>query len=73
MSPHRLIYSKVYVDIENLFSFWFCLRDLFVKNEDAPCYAQSIHVNGALGMGQFQLVRSFHIHDQSPKFITSLY
>ena len=50
---HRLVYSKVYVDMENLFLFQFCLRDLFVKNKDAPCYARPIHGKGALALGQF--------------------
>jgi len=49
--------------MENLFLFWFCLRDLFVKNEDTPCYARFIHEKGALALGQFQLARSFYIHD----------
>ena len=49
-APHRLVYSKVYVDMENLFLFIFCLRDLFVKNEDAPCYARPIHGEGALAL-----------------------
>ena len=39
--------------MDNLFLFQFCLCDLFVKNEDAPCYAQPIHVKGALALGQF--------------------
>ena len=30
---HRLVYSKVYVDMENLFLFWFCPCDLFVKKK----------------------------------------
>ena len=34
-APHRLVYSKVFVDMGNLFLFWFCLCDLFVKSEDA--------------------------------------
>ena len=41
--------------MNNLFLFQFCIRVLFVKNEDAPFYAQPIHVKGALA-------RSFHIH-----------
>ena len=47
-APHRLVYSKVYVDMENLFLFLFC--DLFVKNEDASCYARPIHGIGALAI-----------------------
>ena len=43
----------VYVDMENLFLFQFCLRDLFVENEDAQCYARPIHGKGALALGQF--------------------
>ena len=61
--PFYLVLSKVYVDMDNLFLFQFCLRDLFVKNEDAPCYARPIHGKGALALGQFQLARSFHIHN----------
>ena len=48
-APFYLVKSKVYVDMDYLFLFQFCLCDLFVKNEDA--------------LGQFQLARSFHIHD----------
>ena len=61
LSPPSFGIFKVYVDIENLFLFQFCFRDLFVKNEGAPCYARPIHGKGALALGQFQLVRSFHI------------
>ena len=32
-TPHRLVYSKIYVDMENLFLFWFCLCDLFIKKK----------------------------------------
>ena len=39
--------------MENLFLFLFCLRDLFVEREDAPCYARPIHRKGALALGQF--------------------
>ena len=53
MDLYRLVYSKVNVYMENLFLFYFCLRDLFVKNEDAPCYARPIHGKGALALGQF--------------------
>ena len=53
-APHRLVYSKVYVDMENLFLFYFCLCDLFVKiRRAAPCYARSIHWKKALAPGQF--------------------
>jgi len=48
----------------NLFLLWFCLRNLFVKNENAPCYARLIHGKEALALGQLQLARSFHIHDR---------
>ena len=34
--------------MDNLFLFQFCLSDLFIKNEDAPCYARPIHGKGAL-------------------------
>ena len=37
-APFHSVYLNVYVDIENLFFFQFCFRNLFVKNEDAPCY-----------------------------------
>ena len=37
---------------------------LFVKNKDGPCYARPIYGKDALALGQFQLVRSFHIHDR---------
>ena len=50
--------------MDDLFSFQFCLRDLFEKNEDASCYARFIHVKGALALEQFQFVRSFHIHER---------
>ena len=43
----------MYVERENLFLFELCLRDLFVNNEDAPCYAGLIHGKGALALGQF--------------------
>jgi len=46
--PHRLVYSKGLVDMENLLLFEFCLRDLFVKNKDALSYARPIHRKGAL-------------------------
>ena len=46
--------------MENLFLFKFCLRDLFVKNGDAPSYARPIHGKGAIALGQSQLVRSSH-------------
>ena len=52
-APHCLVYSKVYVDRESLFLFWIWLHDLFVKNEEAPCYARPIHGKGALALGQF--------------------
>ena len=55
LSPFHLVYSKKYVDMENLFLFQFCLRDLFVKNEDAPFYARPIYGKGALALGQFKL------------------
>jgi len=50
--------------METLFLFQFCLRDLFVKNEDTTCYARPTHRKGALALGQCQLARSFHIHDR---------
>ena len=34
--------------MDNLFLFQFCLRNLFVKNEDVPCYARHIIRKGAL-------------------------
>ena len=56
LSPSLYMFqSEVYVDMDNLFLFQFCLRDLFVKNEDAPCYAQPTHGKGALALRQFQL------------------
>ena len=48
--PIVLVYSKVYVDLENLISFYFCLHDLFVKNEDVPYYARPNHGKGALAL-----------------------
>ena len=51
-APHRFVYSKVYIDIV-LFLFEVCLRDLFIKNEGATCYARSIHWKEALAPGQF--------------------
>ena len=39
-------------------------KAMFVKNEDASCYALPIHVKGALALGQFKIARSFHIHDR---------
>ena len=53
LRPHYLVYSKMYVDMENLFIFWFCLCDLFVKNEDAPSYARPFHRKSVLALGQF--------------------
>ena len=53
LSPFYLPKSKVYVDMDNLFLFQFCLCDLFVKNEDASCNARPIHGKGAHAMGQF--------------------
>ena len=66
LSPlFSLAYSKVYVDMDSLFLFQLCLRDLFGKNEDAPCCTQPFHVKGALALGQFQSERSFHIQDRT--------
>ena len=59
--------------MDNLFLFQFCLRDLFVGNEDARCYARPIHVEGALALGIFQLARSFHIHDGEDKKWLTMY
>ena len=51
--------------MDNLFLFQFCLRDLFVRNEDPPCYARPIKGEVALLLGKFQLApSSFHIHDR---------
>ena len=47
------VLSKVYVDMDILFLFPIQLGDLFVKNEDAPCYARPIQGKGALALGQF--------------------
>ena len=33
--------------------YYFGLHDLFIKNEDAPCYAQPIHGKGILTLGHF--------------------
>ena len=35
------------------------MDNLFVRNEDAPCYTRPIHGKGALALGKFQLERSF--------------
>jgi len=56
--PLYLVKLKVYIDMDNLFLFQFWLRNLFVKNEDAPCFARPIHRKGALALGQFQLAEN---------------
>ena len=40
--------------MDNLVLFHFCLCDLFIKNEDAPCYARPIHRKGALVLELFR-------------------
>ena len=60
-TPFCLVKSKVVVDMGNLFLFQFCLRDLLVKIEDAPCHARPNHGKGALALGQIQLKRTFQI------------
>ena len=63
IEPSFIWYIRKCMLIRKFFLFKFCLRELFVKNEDAPRYARPIRGKGALALGQFQLARSFHIHD----------
>jgi len=52
-APHRLVYSKVYVDMENLFFILVLSLRSVRQNEDAPCFARPIHGEGALALEQF--------------------
>ena len=61
IEPPFIWYIQKCMLIWEIFLKHFCLRYLFVKNEDAPCYSRPIHGKGALALGQFQHARSFHI------------
>jgi len=49
--------------MDNLFLLQLYLCDLFVKIEDAPCYARPIHGKSALVLGQLQLAQSLSCDD----------
>ena len=60
-APHRLVYLKVYVDMENLF---FCfVHAIYSSKKDAPCYAWPVHWKEALTMTELSLLCIFIIRN----------
>ena len=56
-APLHLVYSKVYVYMNNLFFFIVLSLRSVRQNEDAPCYARPIHGKGALAIFESKICR----------------